>query len=88
MLGPQQQHGRHGAPVLQHNSQFKQQIPALPEHPTHVQSLRQPQLTQHRAQHKTTLSSLTASPQQQHMMKVDYNMKERGEEHYMTRRDG
>ena len=31
-VGPQQQHGRQGAPVLQHTSQFKQQQPTLPEH--------------------------------------------------------
>jgi hypothetical protein len=58
--GPQQQQGRHGAPDLQQNSQLMQQTPIFPEHPRQEQSLRQPQFIQQRAQHKTTLSALTA----------------------------
>ena len=63
-LGPQQQHGRHGAPTLQQNSQLRQKMPAFPEHPRQVQSFKIPQLQQKRAKHKITLSSSTASSQQ------------------------
>ncbi len=60
--GPQQQHGRHGAPALKHTSAWQQQNPTLPEHPRQSGLSYKPQFTQHKAQHRTTRFSSTASP--------------------------
>ena len=58
-VGPQQQHGKHGAPVLQHTSQFIQQTPTLPLHNAKLGYVEQ--LIQHNAQHNVNFSSSTAS---------------------------
>eukprot|EP00538_Stauroneis_constricta_P001899 CAMPEP_0119546244 /NCGR_PEP_ID=MMETSP1352-20130426/748_1 /TAXON_ID=265584 /ORGANISM="Stauroneis constricta, Strain CCMP1120" /LENGTH=97 /DNA_ID=CAMNT_0007590929 /DNA_START=276 /DNA_END=569 /DNA_ORIENTATION=+ len=42
-LGPQQMHGKHGAPALQHTSMFMQQRPTLPEHPGQSMPVYKPQ---------------------------------------------
>mmetsp|Transcript_26894 Transcript_26894/g.53795 ORF Transcript_26894/g.53795 Transcript_26894/m.53795 type:complete len:85 (+) Transcript_26894:1276-1530(+) len=61
IAGPQQQHGRHGAPGLQQTSALQQQRPIFPEHPKQVAEGYVLQLAQQRAQQSTNLSSSTAS---------------------------